>query len=166
MASSKPDILLILLQKLMEEGNLLYKVCCGLRLWQREHLFICKKREVFYIYKDFHFDSLSSLRPRHCPLCFSERTYEGGRPALPVRPEEASSRGARRGAEGAQGPAGLPLPKPLPVPQENQRKLRWCIEPLMHYLPPAGLLDAEGMAGGLARRDRRLLKIYNSSVSR
>lgn len=26
MASSKPDILLILLQKLMEEGNLLYKV--------------------------------------------------------------------------------------------------------------------------------------------
>lgn len=27
MASSKPDILLILLQKLMEEGNLLYKVC-------------------------------------------------------------------------------------------------------------------------------------------
>lgn len=27
MASSKPDILLILLQKLMEEGNMLYKVC-------------------------------------------------------------------------------------------------------------------------------------------
>lgn len=26
MASSKPDILLILLQKLMEEGNILYKV--------------------------------------------------------------------------------------------------------------------------------------------
>lgn len=26
MASSKPDILLILLQKLMEEGNMLYKV--------------------------------------------------------------------------------------------------------------------------------------------
>lgn len=26
MATSKPDILIILLQKLMEEGNLLYKV--------------------------------------------------------------------------------------------------------------------------------------------
>lgn len=25
------------------------------------------------------------------PVCFSEGTYEGGRPALPVRPEEASS---------------------------------------------------------------------------
>lgn len=30
MASSKPDILLILLQKLMEEGNILYKVRVGL----------------------------------------------------------------------------------------------------------------------------------------
>lgn len=29
MASSKPDILLILLQKLMEEGNILYKVRVG-----------------------------------------------------------------------------------------------------------------------------------------
>lgn len=29
MATSKPDILIILLQKLMEEGNLLYKVQCG-----------------------------------------------------------------------------------------------------------------------------------------
>lgn len=29
MASSKPDILLILLQKLMEEGNMLYKVSYG-----------------------------------------------------------------------------------------------------------------------------------------
>lgn len=31
MATSKPDILIILLQKLMEEGNLLYKVpaCAG-----------------------------------------------------------------------------------------------------------------------------------------
>lgn len=29
MASSKPDILLILLQKLMEEGNILYKVGYG-----------------------------------------------------------------------------------------------------------------------------------------
>lgn len=28
MATSKPDILIILLQKLMEEGNLLYKVSC------------------------------------------------------------------------------------------------------------------------------------------
>lgn len=27
MATSKPDILIILLQRLMEEGNLLYKVC-------------------------------------------------------------------------------------------------------------------------------------------
>lgn len=30
MASSKPDILLILLQKLMEEGNILYKVRMGM----------------------------------------------------------------------------------------------------------------------------------------
>ncbi len=33
MASSKPDILLILLQKLMEEGNILYKVCYGESHW-------------------------------------------------------------------------------------------------------------------------------------
>lgn len=55
-------------------------------------------------------------------VCFSEGTYEGGRPALSVCLEEASSRGARRGAERAQRPAGLPLSKPLPLPQENQCK--------------------------------------------
>jgi hypothetical protein len=32
MATSKPDILIILLQKLMEEGNLLYKV------WKRDQV--------------------------------------------------------------------------------------------------------------------------------
>lgn len=31
MATSKPDILIILLQKLMEEGNLLYKVSTCVR---------------------------------------------------------------------------------------------------------------------------------------
>lgn len=32
MATSKPDILIILLQKLMEEGNLLYKVSVVCRI--------------------------------------------------------------------------------------------------------------------------------------
>lgn len=36
---------------------------------------------------------------------------------------------------------------------------------LMHYLPAAGLLDAEGIAGRLARQDRWLPKIYNLSES-
>lgn len=154
MASSKPDILLILLQKLMEEGNMLYKVCDGVanlaafclnRLQTR-----CFCGLVVKIF----------LSP-----CFSEGTYEGGGPALPVRPEEVTSRGAGRGAEGAQRPAGLPLPKPFPLPQENQCKAHSCIKLLMHYLTPVGLLDAERMARGLARRGRRLLKIYNLSLS-
>lgn len=93
------------------------------------------------------------------PVCFSEGTYEGGRPALPVRPEEASSGGARRGAEGAQRPAGLPLPKPFPLPQENQCKPHSCNKLLVHYLTPAGLLYAEGMAGGLAGQDIWLLQM-------
>lgn len=66
------------------------------------------------------------------PVCFSEGTYEGGRPALPVCPEEASSGGARRGAERAQRPAGLPLPKPFPLPQENQCKPHSCNKLLVH----------------------------------
>lgn len=73
------------------------------------------------------------------PVSFPERTYEGGGPALPVRPEEASSRGPRRGAERAQRPAGLPLPKPFPLPQENQCEPHSCIKLLMHYLALAGL---------------------------
>lgn len=143
MASSKPDILLILLQKLMEEGNLLYKV-------GESHRAVAKLRHV-----SPHADLL---------CCSSERTDEGGGPALPVRPEEASSRGPRRGAERAQRPAGVPLSQPVPLPQENQRKARSRTK-LMHYSTAAGLLGAEGLAGGLARQGRWLLKIYNLSAS-
>lgn len=94
------------------------------------------------------------------PVCFSEGSYEGGRPALPVCPEEASSGGARRGAERAQRLAGLPLPKPFPLPQENQCKPHSCNKLLMHYLTQAGLLDAEGKIDGSFR-----YRVYLDQVS-
>ena len=84
-------------------------------------------------------------------MCFSEGTHEGGGPALSVCPEEAPSRGARRGAERAQRAAGLPLSEPFPLPQENQCKAQSCNKLLIHYLTPASLLDVEGMAGGATR---------------
>lgn len=77
-------------------------------------------------------------------VCFLEGTYEGGGPALPVRPEEASSRGPRGRAERLQRPSGLPLPKPFPLPQENQCEPPNCTVQLMHYLTHAGLIDVEG----------------------
>lgn len=91
MASSKPDILLILLQKLMEEGNLLYKVCCGVVLQYGWGIIMyLNKHGIFCVLWCFP----SLFHPSFSPplaVCFSEGTYEGGGPALPVRPEEASS---------------------------------------------------------------------------
>lgn len=50
MATSKPDILIILLQKLMEEGNLLYKVMCNLLLTRNfpdeTHLLVLSLRSL------------------------------------------------------------------------------------------------------------------------
>lgn len=93
MASSKPDILLILLQKLMEEGNMLYKVYYG------EFYSVCCEGVLnlapFYLNRlqtrcfcGLVVKKLSSLL---LSVCFLEGTYEGGRPALPVCPEEATS---------------------------------------------------------------------------
>lgn len=73
-------------------------------------------------------------RGPHWELPSSERTDEGGGPALPVRPAEASSWGPGGGAKGSEGPAGLPLPQPLTLSQENQCRCRHCISLLMLHL--------------------------------
>jgi len=166
MASSKPDSLLILLQKLMEEGNMLYKVyygeCCRQRVGEDEANPAASwlNRLQTRCFVDWWSEMVFPL-----PVCFSEGTNEGGRPALPVCPEEATAWWPRRGAQRAQRPAGLPLPKPFPLPQENQRKVHSCNKLLVHYLTPAGSLEAERMAGAPARQDRRVLKIHHLSVS-
>lgn len=133
MASSKPDILLILLQKLMEEGNMLYKVyqrkCRRTVCWSKRsgpcgHLCLNRLQARCVA------DGSSQMVFSSLPGCFSEGPNEGGRPALSVCPEEAAAGRARRGAERAQRPAGLPLSKPFPLPQENQRKAHSCNKPL------------------------------------
>lgn len=116
--------------------------------------------------------NLANSAPRACDLaskilallvCSSEGTHEGGRPALPVRPEEAASRGAGGGAEGAQGPAGLPLPEPLSLPQENQRTspFRGGIKLLMHYSNSSQFIRRRGddRRAGKARLDGSLKNV-------
>ena len=48
MASSKPDVLLILLQKLMEEGNMLYKVGQPQRLKQMGMVMFQFEQHLFF----------------------------------------------------------------------------------------------------------------------
>lgn len=78
------------------------------------------------------------------PCVRSERTYEGGRAAIPVRPEEAASRGTGRRAERAPRSASFTVSQPFSLPQENQCKSHSRIKLLVHYLALSGLLVAEG----------------------
>lgn len=102
MATSKPDILLILLQKLMEEGNLLYKV-------SHEQL-ISERCSVEALTKN--------------PCIFSEGEDEGSRSEVPVCTEEVSKGRVWGRPEGLSRTPGLALPQPVPLPPQNQREPR------------------------------------------
>lgn len=75
MASSKPDILLILLQKLMEEGNMLYKVAkqCVVTMWPCS-ISIDFKRGVFcgLVVRNHLLLSVCFFLPPLC-LCASQK---------------------------------------------------------------------------------------------
>lgn len=107
MATSKPDIMIILLSKLIEEGDSFYKV--GQRLVVEVPAVMVQR---------YWKDPVTALL-----LCRqTEGEGEGGGAALSVRPQKVSTRRLQRGPQDVQGTQSIALPQPVPMSEENECK--------------------------------------------
>lgn len=140
MASSKPDILLILLQKLMEEGNILYKVTFiqGL-LWKD----LWNQKLQAWSWWSFVLLRRGAWRKP----ASATSTLWGSSPA---RAKETSWKDSKTCESPSIWTSRAAAGKPTWGPKKAVS--------LMHYLTPAGLLDAEG-------RERRTADQFRGTLS-